>query len=112
MSKGILISRSTKIKLGKKCFTHPSMANSNFFKNYRNMYNVVIRLAKKLYYERELKAAQSNLKKPGPSSKMQLTSQQQNLQISNLLILTVLQKMILKNFPTSLIYFFRVLQLK
>ena len=26
-------------------------------------YNVVIRLAKKLYYERELKAAQSNLKK-------------------------------------------------
>ena len=46
MSKGILISRSTKIKLGKKCFTHPSMANTNFFLNYRNMYNVVIRLAK------------------------------------------------------------------
>ena len=54
MTKGILISRSIKIKLGKKCFTHPSIANSNIFKTYGNTYNVVIRCAKKLYYEREL----------------------------------------------------------
>ena len=70
MSKGILISRATKIKLGKNCFTHPSISNSNKFKVYRNIYNVVIRNAKKLHYERELRAAQSNLKKLGQFLKM------------------------------------------
>ena len=63
MTKGILISRLNKIKLGKLCFMTPSIANSIKFKNYRNIYNTVIRNAKKLFYEKELLMAQSNLKK-------------------------------------------------
>ena len=63
MTKGILISRLNKIKLGKLCFVTPSIANSIKFKNYRNIYNTVIRNAKKLFYEKELLMAQSNLKK-------------------------------------------------
>ena len=63
MTKGILISRLNKIKLGKLCFMTPSITNSIKFKNYRNIYNTVIRNAKKLFYEKELLMAQSNLKK-------------------------------------------------
>ena len=63
MTRGILISRTNKIRLGKLCYTHPSIENNTRYKNYRNLYNTVVRGAKKLFYERELKKAQSNLKK-------------------------------------------------
>ena len=36
------------------------------YRNYRNLYNTVIRGVKQMFFEKELVKAQSNLKKPGP----------------------------------------------
>ena len=63
MSKGILISRLTKIKLGKLCHSSPSAESTAKFKLYRNLFNIVVRNAKKLYYEKTLAKVQSNFKK-------------------------------------------------
>ena len=63
MSKGILISRTQKIKMGKLCHSHPIQDNLIAYRNYRNLYNTVIRGAKKMFFEKELVKAQSNLKK-------------------------------------------------
>ena len=63
MSKGILISRSTKLKLAKNCLISPSLENNLKYKSYRNVYNTTIRGAKKLDFEKELKRGQSDLKK-------------------------------------------------
>ena len=65
MSKGILISRLTKIKLGKLCHSSPSAESTAKFKLYRNLFNIVVRNAKKLYYEKTLAKVQSNKKKLG-----------------------------------------------
>jgi len=63
MSRGLLISRNTKIKLGKIAAKMPSAANVEKFKKYRNLYNTTLRAGKKLYFEKELLANQSDLKK-------------------------------------------------
>jgi hypothetical protein len=63
MTRGLLISRSKKIQLGKLCAKSPSPINVENFKKYRNVYNSTIRAGKKLYYEKALKDNQSNLKK-------------------------------------------------
>ena len=60
MSKGILISRTQKIKMGKLCHSHPLQENLIAYRNYRNLYNTVIRVAKRMFFEKELVKAQSN----------------------------------------------------
>jgi len=60
---GILTSRRTKNKLNVAFLKKPSVANSTKFKNYRNLYNKVIRLAKKNYYQKKLLEYNGNLKK-------------------------------------------------
>ena len=59
---GLLISRQRKNLLAKNAFKNPSTENCEFYKKIRNMYNTVIRLSKKLFFEQELKKHQSNLK--------------------------------------------------
>ena len=63
MSKGILTSRREKNRLSKLCFTHPNPTNSAIFKKYRNLYNKIIRAAKKMSYDKLFKKFQSNLSK-------------------------------------------------
>ena len=63
MTRGLLISRTTKITLGKMASKNPSPANMDKFKKYRNLYNSTIKAGKKIYFARELKANQLNLKK-------------------------------------------------
>jgi len=63
MSRGLLISRNTKIKLGKTAAKSPTVPNIDAFKKFRNLYNTTLRAGKKLYYEKALLANQSNLKK-------------------------------------------------
>ena len=63
MSRGILTSRKHKNELSKICLKIPSTLNIVKFKKYRNLYNVVIRNAKKLYYEKQLFENQKNLRK-------------------------------------------------
>ena len=59
---GLLISRQRKNLLAKNAFKNPSTENCELYKKFRNMYNTVIRLSKKLFFEQELKKHQSNLK--------------------------------------------------
>jgi hypothetical protein len=51
MTKGLLISRKTKLELQKNSIVNKSEANITKFKHYKNMYNRLVRMSKKLYYE-------------------------------------------------------------
>jgi len=60
---GILTSRRTKNHLSRESLVNPTEANRNLFKNYRNIYNRIIRVAKKHYFHSELISNKNNLKK-------------------------------------------------
>jgi hypothetical protein len=57
------VSRNEKIKRCKLSVKIPTQANIEKFKTYRNMYNKLIKAAKKLYYDKQFVKHQSNLKK-------------------------------------------------
>jgi hypothetical protein len=61
MSAGLLTSRREKNRLCKISLSEPSPFNLDKFKHYRNMYNRLIRAAKKLYFEIELSLTPKNL---------------------------------------------------
>lgn len=63
MTSGILKSRCTKLNLAKLSRSVPTQANINKFKIYKNVYNLVIRKRKKMYFSDELIKCQGNLKK-------------------------------------------------
>jgi Reverse transcriptase (RNA-dependent DNA polymerase) len=63
MTNGLLTSRANKLRLAKLCLVSPSESNNVKYKNYRNMYNSLIRSSKKLYYDNILKLNINNLKK-------------------------------------------------
>jgi hypothetical protein len=63
MSNGILTSRREKIRLCKISLKFPTPFNANKFKTYRNIYNKVIRLAKRLHYDKLFSKFRNNLKK-------------------------------------------------
>lgn len=63
MTLGLMNSRLNKIRLEKICADTPSEENRNFFKNYKNIYNKLIRLRKKLHYSQLLTNCQGDLKK-------------------------------------------------
>jgi hypothetical protein len=63
MSNGLLISRREKIRLCNVSLRNPLHVNIVKFKNYRNVYNKLIRLAKKIHYEKLFLKYQNNLKK-------------------------------------------------
>ncbi len=87
MTKGLLISRTTKFKLSHKCTSEPSPANKAAYKQYRNCYNSTIRAAKKLYYEKQFQQHRSNLKKTWSLLKESINQKRcKNLEINCLLI--------------------------
>ena len=63
MTTWILVSRGTKILMEKNHFCNPTPYSLILLKQFRNLYNKIVRNAKKLYFESELRANQSNLKK-------------------------------------------------
>ena len=63
MSNGLLISRKNKILLGNQKAINPTLENIKRFKDYKNIYNKLLRLAKKLYYSKLLIDCQGNMKK-------------------------------------------------
>jgi len=63
MSTGLLISRTQKFKLASSASRDPTDAATTLFKNYRNLYNTLIKAAKKLYYEKQLQKNYNNLRK-------------------------------------------------
>ena len=54
MTKGLLISRQRKLLLSSHLVKHPSADNRRKFKEFRTMYNKLIRAAKKVYFEESL----------------------------------------------------------
>jgi len=60
---GLLISRREKIRLENLCAKNPTESNIVKFKKFKNLYNVTLNAAKKIYYNEELCQNQSNLKK-------------------------------------------------
>ena len=67
MTEGLLISRNRKNELHKKTISCPEDGNLNLYKSYRNVYNNLIRISKKRFYEDSLKKAIKNPKKLGRS---------------------------------------------
>jgi exonuclease III len=63
MTKGLLISRLSKLKLEKAHATSPSTEKWDSFKLFRNIYNKTIKASKKLYYCKLLEANANNLRK-------------------------------------------------
>jgi len=65
MTRGLLISRATKLKLHKTSLLDPSPPNILKCKTYRNLFNKILRASKKEYFESGLLKAKKNPKKPG-----------------------------------------------
>ena len=63
MTKGLLVSRSTKFKLSEISIKCKNEENVTKYKIYRDLYNKVLRNSKKLYYEKALKESKNNLRK-------------------------------------------------
>ena len=63
MTKGLLRSRETKIRLANEKSKFPSEENRKIFKDYKNLYNKLLRAAKKLHYSNLLIESQGDLKK-------------------------------------------------
>jgi hypothetical protein len=63
MTSGLIISRANKLKLHKIAVNNPSPHNIHSYKHYRNTYNTLLRLSKKLYFETNLKANERNPRK-------------------------------------------------
>ena len=63
MSKGILISRKRKNALSYSSLKSPSLVNTAAYKKYRNLYDTVVRKARKMYFEKQLSDNQQNLRK-------------------------------------------------
>jgi len=61
-SSALLVSRREKLRLDRLASNFPTDHNMQCYKNYRNVYNRILRAAKKNYYETKLKNCQSNAK--------------------------------------------------
>ena len=61
MSKGLLISRMTKLKLARQA--KKSEANKLRYIEYRNLYNSIIKTAKAIYYRKSIEEAKGNARK-------------------------------------------------
>jgi hypothetical protein len=63
MTTGLLISRQQKLKLQKLALTKPCTTNTEKYTDYRNIYNKLLRLSKKMYFEKGLAENEKNPKK-------------------------------------------------
>jgi Reverse transcriptase (RNA-dependent DNA polymerase) len=78
MSKGLLISRARKFELSSTYCKNRSPENKNSYNAYRNIYNRAIRLAKKLFFDREFHKNRNNLKKTWDLIKFAMNSDHKN----------------------------------
>ena len=63
MTRGLLKSREVKLKLSRKVKLNPSDQNLRKFRNYRNLYNILIKKAKKLFFSDQLKQSEKDPKR-------------------------------------------------
>ena len=62
LSKGLLKSIKRKSKLCRRYINNPSVANENTYKRFKNKLNHLLRIAKREYYENQIKYAETNTK--------------------------------------------------
>ena len=62
-SKAFLVSRRRKFELSKQYNLNPTADNLALYKTYRNLFNKLLRQAKKMHFEKQLILNQSNIKK-------------------------------------------------
>ena len=99
----LLCSRSTKNTLMKTSILDPSQPNLLAFKNFRNLYNKLIRIRKNNYYQEHIEQNKSNLKKTWSLIYEVLNKKNVKRQISELIIdnvLTTDAKLIAEHFNT------------
>ena len=63
MTKGLLISRKTKLKLARRAKLNASVEVTNQYRMYRNTYNKVLNKSRKLYYDGKVKHSKGDPKK-------------------------------------------------
>jgi hypothetical protein len=63
MTKGLLVSRNTKLTLHKLSLKHKTPAHTNKYKEYRNVYTRLIKASKRLYYQNSFTESTKNPKK-------------------------------------------------
>jgi hypothetical protein len=63
MTKGLLVSRRTKINLLKRSLTEPTEQNKLKYREFRNLYNKLLRIRKKSHLQERLNKCQKNPKK-------------------------------------------------
>ncbi len=66
-SSGLLVSRREKLRLDKVAAVSKTTDDIKKYKNYRNLYNILVRKAKQKYFDSQLIENQSNMKKLGNS---------------------------------------------
>jgi hypothetical protein len=62
MTRGLLISRATKLKLHKLALKHSTAEHLGKYRAYRNIYNHLIKASKKMYFDNSFQNAKSNPK--------------------------------------------------
>jgi len=85
-SAGLLVSRNTKFLLSSICSKNPSPFNTTKYKTYRNLYNHVLRDAKKKYYDTEFQKNTSNLKRTWELIKSAMNANSSKQTITNLFV--------------------------
>ena len=63
MTSGLLISRARKLLLAKQCKFYPTNENIELYKNYRNLFNKILRKSKALYYSKRIEKCGNQSKK-------------------------------------------------
>jgi hypothetical protein len=86
MTIGLLTSRNTKSKLHKQALLDPSARNISRYRSYRNIYNTVLRLSKKLYFKKNLNENAKNPRKSWELLKEALNSNNNQNKIESIQI--------------------------
>ena len=84
MTSGLLISRKTKLNLLKLSLAEPSEVNKNKYKQYRNIYNSLMRASKKLHIEKKLKHDSKNPRKVWDTLKELTTGKSSNQSVDKI----------------------------
>ena len=84
MTKGLLTSRSHKLNLQKGTILNPSTLNLQYYRNYRNMYNRLVRISKKMHYANTLNSHANNPKKTWETLKELTTGKHTQSKISKI----------------------------
>ena len=86
MTKGLLISRSTKLKLLKISANNPTAENLSAYRNFRNIFTKTMRASKKMYFEANFTKAKKNPKKTWELIREAIGSEPKNSKIQKLLV--------------------------